>query len=253
MSGGFVKVYGTILTSSVWVESHQTFRVWMTMLLLADRDGYVAGTVPGLANLARVTPDECREALGVLLAPDKDSRTKEHRGRRVKAVDGGWTILNHGKYRELRTESQLANAERQRRFRENQRNGDEEESVTRNVTNAPEDRGQSTESSSSSSAVAELLAVVKNPRAWEGIIAQAQDGMLGSAYKATATQIEAAALDFIAGNHHLNDPSPAFFRKFIARAIRDAALPDPSTPRPSRGGTGQRSADNARKALEDLP
>jgi hypothetical protein len=33
------------------------------------------------------------------MAPDTESRTKEHEGRRVKKVDDGWLILNYHKYR----------------------------------------------------------------------------------------------------------------------------------------------------------
>lgn len=115
--GGFVKLYGTILTSSVWVESHETFRVWMAMLVLADRNGYVAGTPPGLASIARVTLKECEDALRVLLSPDKHSRTKAHEGRRIEPAEGGWNILNHAKYRELRSETQIATAERVKKYR----------------------------------------------------------------------------------------------------------------------------------------
>lgn len=145
--GGFVKLYGTILTSSVWVESHETFRVWMAMLVLADRNGYVAGTAPGLASIARVTLDECEAALAVLMAPDTHSRTKEHGGRRIEIIEGGWTILNHAKYRELRSDSQIATAERVAKFRAKKRVTRQVTSVTSNdVTHqSTEGRVQSTE------------------------------------------------------------------------------------------------------------
>jgi hypothetical protein len=117
MSGGFVKLYGTILTSSVWVESHETFRVWMAMLVLADRKGYVAGTPPGIASIARVTLDQCEASLNILLSPDKHSRTKALEGRRILPAEGGWTVVNHDKYREMRSESQIATAERVKKYR----------------------------------------------------------------------------------------------------------------------------------------
>ena len=118
MSGGFVKIYESILTSSVWMESHATVRVWLTMLARADANGYVAASVPGLAHIAHVTREECESALAVLLAPDADSRTKEHDGRRIEVVDGGWVVLNHKKYRDLRTADQVSGAERVKRHRE---------------------------------------------------------------------------------------------------------------------------------------
>lgn len=118
MSGGFVKIYESILTSSVWMESHATVRVWLTMLARADANGYVAASVPGLAHIAHVTREECEQALGVLLAPDADSRTKDHDGRRIEAVDGGWVVLNARKYRDLRTAEQVSAADRVKRHRE---------------------------------------------------------------------------------------------------------------------------------------
>lgn len=69
------------------------------MLALMDDKGVVPASVPGLAALANVKTEECRSALGVLMAPDSDSRTKEHDGRRISEVDGGWSILNFAKYR----------------------------------------------------------------------------------------------------------------------------------------------------------
>ena len=39
-------------------------------------------------------------ALATLSSPDEFSRSTEHEGRRIVAVDGGWQILNYLKYRE---------------------------------------------------------------------------------------------------------------------------------------------------------
>lgn len=70
------------------------------MLALADRRGIIEGSIPGLADLCRVTVDECREALTKLLSPDPDSRSKEQDGRRITQIDGGWLLVNHAKYRQ---------------------------------------------------------------------------------------------------------------------------------------------------------
>lgn len=88
------------------------------MLALADKNGFVGASVGGLAHTARVRQAKCAAALAVLEAPDEDSRTPDHDGRRIEKADGGWRILNHQKYRELRTDEQIAWAERKRRWRE---------------------------------------------------------------------------------------------------------------------------------------
>jgi hypothetical protein len=96
---GFAKLFSSILTSTVWGLPHSTVRVWIAMLASADADGVVEGSIPGFARVACVTREEMEEALRVFLSPDPDSRTKEHEGRRIETIDGGWHILNFAKYR----------------------------------------------------------------------------------------------------------------------------------------------------------
>ncbi len=117
----FVKVYGSILQSSVWLESPTTKVVWITMLALADQDGIVRASVPGLAHSANVRLADCERALATLAAPDHASRTKTDDGKRIEALDGGWLVINYKKYRELRTEDQIAAAVRQKRKRDRDR------------------------------------------------------------------------------------------------------------------------------------
>lgn len=112
MSGSFVKIYSSILRSSIWQEPASTKIVWITLLALADGEGVVESSVPGLAAHAGVTLEECELALGCLLAPDKYSGSKVDEGRRVREVRGGWVIINHGYYREFRTPKQVRDANR---------------------------------------------------------------------------------------------------------------------------------------------
>lgn len=97
---GWVKLFGSIVTSSVWCEDDKTLRVWIAFLALSDSEGRVEGSVPGLANVCRVTADEMRAALAKLSSPDPDSRTPDHEGRRLEAIPGGWLILNYRLYRD---------------------------------------------------------------------------------------------------------------------------------------------------------
>lgn len=117
---GYTKLFSTILASTIWREPAEVRVVWITMLAMSDSQGRVDGSVPGLADLARVSVEECQKALDCLSSPDFFSRTKELEGRRIKEIDGGWLILNYLKYREsdstdLRKEQ---NREAQRRWRE---------------------------------------------------------------------------------------------------------------------------------------
>lgn len=96
---GFVKLFSSIIDSTIWREKDTVRIVWITMLAKADKDGLVEASVPGLADAARVTLSDCEDALERLSAPDKYSRTKDNDGRRIRETEGGWILLNHAKYR----------------------------------------------------------------------------------------------------------------------------------------------------------
>lgn len=119
MSDGYVKVYESILQSTIWLEAPETKIVWITMLTLKDKDGVVYASIPGLANTAGVSLQACEVAINRFLSPDPYSRTKDFDGRRIREVDGGWFLINHAKYRDLRTQKNINDAARQRESRKN--------------------------------------------------------------------------------------------------------------------------------------
>lgn len=106
MHRGFTKLFNTIVTSTIWQEDDKTRIVWITMLAIADADGIVSASIPGLASVSNVSVDAARTAIKNLLAPDSDSRTKDFEGRRIEEIDGGWRILNYLKYRRMLNEEE---------------------------------------------------------------------------------------------------------------------------------------------------
>lgn len=119
----YVKLFGSILDSSIWSADLATRVVWITMLTMADEYGIVYASIDGLANRARISIPECRKALNTLLHGDRYSRTKNDRGtklegRRVEELEGGWQVINYRKYRELRSRKQIVDAARQARHRD---------------------------------------------------------------------------------------------------------------------------------------
>lgn len=108
-----------MLDSTIWREDAETKVVWVTMLLMADRDGIVEASVPGLADRARVSVDKTRQALKRFQEPDADSRTPDHEGRRIEVIRGGWHILNYDHYRQKASKDEAADkhAARQARYR----------------------------------------------------------------------------------------------------------------------------------------
>ena len=97
---GYTKLFSSIVASTIWRADDKTRIVWVTMLAMSDRWGVVEASVPGLADLARVSVEECRAAILALQEPDPDSRSHEQEGRRLETVDGGWRLINHSKYRD---------------------------------------------------------------------------------------------------------------------------------------------------------
>ena len=118
---GYTKLFGTIVGSTLWrQEGKETKIVWITMLAMANRDGIVECSVPGLADFAKVSMEEVEDALQRLQSPDTYSRTPDHEGRRIETVEGGWKILNYAKYREKMSleDRRLYFARKQAEYRE---------------------------------------------------------------------------------------------------------------------------------------
>ena len=110
---GYTKLHASILTSTVWLESDHVRIVWITLLALANKEGVVQGSVPGLASVARVPVDKAREAITRLLSPDPDSRSHNDDGKRIEEIPGGWRLINFEHYRKLHSEEQRREYKRQ--------------------------------------------------------------------------------------------------------------------------------------------
>jgi len=114
----YAKIYTSIVRSSIWGESSDTRILWITMLVLSDKDGVIRASTSGLAREANITLEACKAALNILEAPDLDSKDQDYGGRRVERLDsGGWKVLNKHKYRDLQSPQQLEWAEQKRRQR----------------------------------------------------------------------------------------------------------------------------------------
>jgi hypothetical protein len=99
------------------MEDDQTRIVWITMLALADKNGEIQGSVPGIARMSGVPVDSARDAITKFLSPDPDSRTKDDEGRRLEVIEGGWSMINYQKYREMASREEMRSAEAKRKAR----------------------------------------------------------------------------------------------------------------------------------------
>lgn len=80
------KLVRSILDSYTWCEGDATRRVWITLLVMADNDGIVDSSLLVLAWMVGMEIPDLEKSLQVLEP-------------RIEAIDGGWRILNHAKYR----------------------------------------------------------------------------------------------------------------------------------------------------------
>ena len=122
----YTKLFASIVTSTIWTEDAGTCKVWVTMLALADKNGEVHASIPGLARVAGISVEDTEAAITKFLSPDKYSRTPDDEGRRIEPIEGGWLLLNHAKYRLMasKDEEKESNAKRQAAFRDRlRRNG----------------------------------------------------------------------------------------------------------------------------------
>lgn len=103
----FAKIFSQIFDSSI-AENHTHRHVFMDLLVLADSDGVVDMTHDAIARRTNVPIEIIRPAIAALCAPDADSRTPEHDGRRLLPIDTkrgwGWQIVNYQHYRKIRDE-----------------------------------------------------------------------------------------------------------------------------------------------------
>lgn len=116
----YTKLFNSIVTSTIWTEDDKTRILWITMLALADQNGEVHASIPGLARLAGVSVSDAETAVNKFLSPDEYSRTPDNEGRRIAKIDGGWELLNHSKYRRMASlaDKKESTANRQKRFRD---------------------------------------------------------------------------------------------------------------------------------------
>lgn len=101
------KVFEQILDSSI-AENYLTRFVFEDFIILADPDGNVDMTPEAFSRRTNVPLDIVKAAIVELEKPDPRSKTPDHDGRRLLRLDPhrdwGWHVVNHGKYRAMKSE-----------------------------------------------------------------------------------------------------------------------------------------------------
>jgi len=115
--------------------------VFTNMLAHADSAGWVDMHPRAIAEEVGLSIEQVQSAIDELEAPDEQSRSPEESGRRIVRLDEhrawGWRVVNHAKYRAIRSEEDRREQNRlaQERFRE-KRKADSNESKPRKPRSA---------------------------------------------------------------------------------------------------------------------
>lgn len=94
-------LFNKIVESSIWDEDDSVCKVWITLMAIQDADHVVRKTSYAIGRAARKTIEEVDRALKILAAPDTRRPGQDHDGRRIKATEDGWLILNGDYYEQM--------------------------------------------------------------------------------------------------------------------------------------------------------
>ncbi len=96
----YAKVFRTMYTGSMYGAGMHVFAVWGWILAHKDENGIVEVNPELVAHQLGGCATDVSVALQYLCAPDPNSRSKEHEGRRIVQVSQfGYQVVNHDKYR----------------------------------------------------------------------------------------------------------------------------------------------------------
>lgn len=102
-------IWSGIVDSSLWEEDGDVVKVFMTMLATKTSDHVCELDAYSIAKKCNFrsgdgSVDELKvlDIIKILASPDKRRKIRqEFDGRRIRAVEGGWLILNGAKYRDM--------------------------------------------------------------------------------------------------------------------------------------------------------
>lgn len=139
----YAKLFSSITESSLWSEPKEVRLLFVTMLAKANSVGFVEASIPGLARVANLSPQEVETAIPILEGPDPFSKNPECEGRRIVKAPGGWMVLNYEDYR-----NRTSDEERREYMREYMRNYRKEKECKQDVNNVKKSKKSPSASSS---------------------------------------------------------------------------------------------------------
>lgn len=131
----YAKLFSSITESSLWSEPKEVRLLFVTMLAKANSIGFVEASVPGLARVANLSPEEVETAIPILEGPDPFSKNPDCDGRRIVKAPGGWMVINYEDYR-----NRASSEERREYMREYMRNYRKENGCKQPVNNVKQSK-----------------------------------------------------------------------------------------------------------------
>ena len=120
----YAKLFARIAQSSIMEEEVKTRYVFMMLLAVADDKGDIIGTDIAIARMINIPKSDFVVAIERLKAPDPDSNSPYHEGRRLIPSDSGrgYTVVNYLTYRAIKSNAEkrdyMKNYMRDRRAKE---------------------------------------------------------------------------------------------------------------------------------------
>lgn len=99
---GYTPIFRSIFHGTL-CGKYPELPVWLVLLALADRHGEIDAHPSYIATVSGLPQADIEAAIHSFCQPDDNSRSPDEDGRRLVPIPGrgfGWTIVNHGKYRE---------------------------------------------------------------------------------------------------------------------------------------------------------
>lgn len=97
------KIHDSIFDSSIIEQDIELRYVWVSLIVFADREGFIDATISSLARRFNVSEELVKKTINYCLKPDNTSRSDVEDGRRLRKIrkSFGWQIINYAHYRDL--------------------------------------------------------------------------------------------------------------------------------------------------------
>ena len=122
----WIPIWTSTVDSTLWEEPLHVRVMFFTLMMIRDPDHVVRDPFRRIVKYAHLSDkleesvELARDALRILSEPDSKSiDSQEYEGRRIKAVEGGWLMLNGEKYEERRRllSARIRKTQKQREYR----------------------------------------------------------------------------------------------------------------------------------------